>query len=68
MRPALVCGCARYPFLSSSAMMLRMEAGERERFMRRHKLSDPTGSPVAMWSWMRSLRTSLERSSRVAAI
>ena len=53
---ALVWGWSRYPFLSRSAMMLRRVAEESVRPERARRLSEPTGSPVAMWSWMRDLQ------------
>src|SRR5213080_5116115 len=45
-------------------MMFRIVAGESGRSSVRERLSDPTGAPVAIWSWMRDLRTSRLRSSR----
>ena len=48
-------------------MMLRSVAGERARSSARERLSEPTGSPVSTWSWMRLRRTSRRRSSRAVA-
>src|SRR5438034_227560 len=49
-------------------MMLRSVAGDKDRFSKRARLSEPTGSPVAMWSWIRDFSTSRLRSSKSVVI
>jgi len=63
MRPALVWGWSSSPARSISAIVLRSVAGEKLRFIERARLSEPTGCPVAMWSWIRVFSTSRLRSS-----
>jgi hypothetical protein len=48
-------------------MMLRSVAEESGRPSARASVSDPTGSPVAMWSWISDFRISLLRSSSAEA-
>src|SRR5215472_8686109 len=46
MRPALVCGWTMYPCSSSTAMSLRIVAGETSRLCRSTRFFEPTGSLV----------------------
>ena len=45
-RPALVCGCTMKPCSSSTAISLRMVAGETSRLCRSTRDFEPTGSLV----------------------
>jgi hypothetical protein len=49
-------------------MTLRRVAGDIERFSARARLSEPTGSPLAMWRRIRDFNTSFARSSIVGVV
>src|SRR5471030_2959406 len=51
MRPADVCGCTRYPSVSSSAISLRIVAELTPRLYFCVSVTEPTGSAVLMYSY-----------------
>src|SRR5215510_13618556 len=63
MRPALVCGCARYPISSRSAMTLRIVAGDRCGKWRLESAREPTGSAESTYSRIKATSTSRCRAS-----
>src|SRR5215467_2840266 len=63
MRPALVCGCARYPISSRSAITLRIVAGERCGKWRLDSAREPTGSAESTYSRISAMSTSRCRAS-----
>src|SRR6185437_14484972 len=67
MRPALVCGWAISPSSSSTAMSLRIVAGDTPRLCRSARALLPTGSLVEMKSATMARSTSSLRSSGVIA-
>src|SRR5947209_8410409 len=67
MRPADVCGCARYPSPSRSAMILRMVAGLSFQAMDFASVRDPTGSPEFTYDRTISLRLARVLSSSCRA-
>src|SRR5215470_13685177 len=63
MRPALVCGWARYPISSRSAMTLRIVAGDRCEKWRLDSAREPTGSAESTYSRINAMSTSRCRAS-----
>ena len=68
IRPALVCGWLSNPSASSSAMTLRIEAGDRAKGRSWDNVRDPTGSPDARKASTRWRKTSRGRSVKPCGI